>query len=148
MVGFATPGQYREDFPLIAERAAADGASAADLAKARGIADALILGRSYTLPKFEDEDDMHFSGAAIAARLIGFEEGLRYARVAADRDQPDGVIDLLNEGRVTFTPEQRADPRYHQLFRHPKLIKIAAARRREGVTAGLPVFPVEPYTGR
>ncbi len=61
--------------------------------------------------------------------------------------QPDSVIDILNDGRVTFTAEQRADPRYHQLFRHPKLIKIATARRKQGVTAGLPIFPVKPYTG-
>lgn len=148
MVGFATPAQYREDFPLFVERAAALGRTPAQLARSQGIADALILGRPYRLAKFEDQRDLTFANAALAARLIGFEEGLHYARVAADREQADGVVEILNEGRVTFTPEQRADPRYHQLFRHPKLIGTATARRKAGVTAGLPVFPVKPYTGR
>ena len=56
------------------------------------------------------------------------------------------VFDILNDGRVTFSREQRADTRYHQLFRHPKLVGILAARRKAGVNAGLPVFPVKPYT--
>ena len=91
---------------------------------------------------------MDFPNAAIAARLISFDEGMRYARVAVDNSHADAILDILNEGRVTFTPEQRADPRYHDLFRHRNLVKIAAARRKNGVTAGLPVFPVKPYTGR
>lgn len=148
MVGFATPAQYRQDFPLIIERLAAEEASAAELADVRGIADALILGRPYALAKLDDGDDIYFDNAAIAARMISFDEGLHYARIAADREQADAVIDILNEGRVTFTPEQRADPRYHELFRHPKLIGTATARRKAGVTAGLPVFPVKPYIGR
>ena len=49
---------------------------------------------------------------------------------------------------MTFTAEQRADPRYHELFRHPKIARIATTRRKAGVTAGLPVFPVKPYTGQ
>ena len=82
------------------------------------------------------------------ARLVGLDQGLRHARIAADRQQADNVLDILNEGRLTFTPEQRADPRYHALFSHPKLAGIAAARRKEGVLAGLPVFPINPYAGR
>ncbi len=118
------------------------------LAEDRGIAEHLIFGRRYALPKLEDEGDMDFPNAAIAARLISFEEGLLYARSAADRRQADSVIEILSEGRVTFTSEQRADPRYHQLFKHPTLIHIATARRKRGVTGGLPIFPVKPYTGR
>jgi hypothetical protein len=73
-----------------------------------------------------------FDDAAIEARLLSFDAGLRLARIAADRRQSDYVLGILNDGRATFTPEQRADPRYHQLFRHPKLIRIAAARRKQG----------------
>ena len=96
-----------------------------------------------------DEGDIaEFPDAAIDARLSGFEAGLRTARMALETGHSDSVLDILNDGRVTFTPEQRADPRYHALFRHPKLVRIAAARRKEGVLSGLPVFPVKPYTGR
>ncbi|CAN5209180.1 hypothetical protein BH24PSE1_BH24PSE1_11670 [soil metagenome] len=148
MLGFATPEQYREDYPLIEERAKAAGISAQELSDGRLLAEALILGRPYVPQKLDDENAMDFANGAIAARLSSFDEGLRYARAAADRFQPDSVIDILNDGRVTCTPEQRADPRYHQLLRHPKLIRVAAVRRREGITGGLPVFPVKAYTGR
>ena len=146
-VGFATPEQYREDFPLLIASMRERDVPEQRLAEARGIAEHLILGRRYALAKLEDEGDMDFPNAAIAARLISFEEGLLYARVAIERTHPDSVIEILNDGRMTFTPAQRADPRYHQLFRHPKLVKIATARRKQGVTAGLPIFPVKPYTG-
>ena len=148
LLGYALPDQYREDFPLILERARSSGVPEEDLAEARSIAEAFILGRPFSPPKLEEDGDMNFANAGIAARLISFDEGLRYARVAAERVHPDSVIDILNEGRVTFTPEQRADPRYHALFRHPKLVRIATARREQGVTAGLPVFPIRPYAGR
>jgi len=148
LAGFATQAQYQEDFPIIVERAINEDIPKQQLAEIRGIAEHLILGRRYALPPLPDEAAMDFPDAALAARLTSFDEGLRYARVATDRLQPDSAIDILNDGRVTFTPEQRADPRYHQLFRHPKLAKIAAARRKAGAASGLPVFPVEPYTGR
>lgn len=148
MAGFATPAQFNEDRPALEERARADGASANEIADIGIVTEALILGHPYTPPPIENEEFIDFSAAAMEARLVSFEEGLRFARIAVDRHQPDDALDILNEGRVTFTPEQRADPRYHQLFRHPKLVKIAAARRREGATAGLPVFPVKAYAGR
>jgi TolB-like protein len=148
LVGFASPDQYRDDFPQLEKLARASGVPAQDLREGRAIAEGLIFGRPAAIRRLQNPRDMDFINAAIAARLISFDEGLRYARVAADNLQPDSVIDILNEGRVTFTPEQRADPRYHQLFRHPKLIRLAAERRKNGVTAGLPVFPVKPYTGR
>ncbi len=148
ILAFATPAQYREDFPVFVERAADQGRSTAELAEARGIAEALILGRPYKMAKLDVDSVIEFSSAALAARLISFEVGLRYARLATDRLQSDAVVDILNEGRVTFTPSQRADPRYHQLFRHPKLIETVTARRKAGVTAGLPLFPIKVYTGR
>ena len=148
MAGFATPEQAESDFPLLAKWATAQGIPSADIAIGRGIVDGLVHGRPYALKPLEDREVRDFTQAAIAARLLNFEAGLRYARMAADRAQPDRLVDILNHGRVTFTAEQRADPRYHQLFRHPKLVHIAAARRKEGVTAGLPAFPVKAYTGR
>ena len=115
----------------------------------RGIADAVILEKPFIpLAKLETEDEMDFPNAAIGARMISFDEGIRYAGVAAERSQADSVIEILNNGRATFSREQRADPRYHQLFRHPKLVGVVAARRKAGVNAGLPVSPVKPYTGR
>ncbi len=147
LISFGTPEQYRQDFPMVAERLKALGTSAEDLAQNQLADEALIFGRRFIPPEVEDEDDMDFANAAEAARLVSFEQGLRYARAAAARRQPDSVIDILNDGRFTFTSEQRGDPRYHQLFKHPKLIHIATARRKRGVTAGLPVFPVKPYTG-
>lgn len=147
LVGFATPDQYERDFTRISDLVKQDGATQQQLAEMRGIADHAILGRRYVLPKLENEGDMDFANAAIAARMISFDEGLRNARVATNLFQPDLVLQILNDGRVTFSPEQRADPRYHQLFRHPKLVKIATARRKQGVTAGLPIFPVKPYAG-
>lgn len=146
MVGLATPQQYRDDYPLIAGRLTAQGSPASFLATSRQIADALILGKTLTLPKLQTEEGMDFTNAVIGARFISFEEGIRYAGVAAEQSQADAVIDILNDGRVTFSREQRADTRYHQLFRHPKLVGILAARRKAGVNAGLPVFPVKPYT--
>lgn len=148
MCGFGNPDQYREDFPIVVERAAAAGIGADDLAEGRRIVEAFVLDRPFTLPPFDDDTQVEFADAALMARLHSFDYGLRYARIAADQHHSDSALDILNDGRVTFTPEQRADPRYHQLFRHPKLIKIAAERRKAGVTAGLPVFPIKPYTGR
>ena len=148
MAGFATPEQVETDFPALAKWATAQGFPAEDIADGRGIVEALVLGRPHTPKRLKDEEIRDFTEAAIAARLVSFEQGLHYARIAADRAQPDRVIDILNEGRVTFTPEQRADPRYHLLFRHPKLARIAAARRNEGVLAGLPLFPMKAYAGR
>ncbi|HET9811215.1 MAG TPA: TIR domain-containing protein [Sphingomicrobium sp.] len=148
LIGFGTPELYHNDFPKFAERVRAGGISEEDLAEVRGIAESFILGRPFALSRLDDGVSMDFAAAAIAARMISFDEGLRYAFVAANDQQPDTVADILNGGRMTFTPEQRADPRYHQLFRHPRLVKIAAARRKNGVTAGLPVYPVKPYTGR
>ena len=122
--------------------------SAADVDEARGIVEAFIFRRSYSLKPVDGPGPVEFTDAAIDDHLLGFEAGLRTAQLALVRAHADAVLDILNDGRVTFTPAQRADPRYHQLFRHPKLAKIAAVRRREGVTAGLPVFPVKAYTGR
>ena len=147
MVGFATPAQYREDWPAFAERMRADRVPPDAMADSVAVSDALILGRPY-VPQPIEQQLVQFVDAALEARLVSFERGLRFAQVAADTQHADSVLDILNDGRVTFTPEQRADPRYHAIFRHPKLIKIAAARSREGVTAGLPIFPVKPYSGR
>jgi len=148
MIGFATPAQLRDDLPKFVEQGRVLGLPVERVVLRAALAQALVLNRPHVMPKIDDPAEMGFPNAAMAARLIGFEEGLRYARVAADRTQPDSVIDILNDGRATFTPEQRADPRYHQLFRHPKLVKIATARRKQGVTGGLPIFPVKPYAGR
>ena len=148
MGAYATPAQYKNDYAALLEMARADGVAPAELADGKRVLEALILGRPYTPRPFEDDEFLGFADAALEARLVGFERGLAIARRAIDRHHADNVLDILNDGRITFTPEQRADPRYHQLFRHPKLAKIAAVRRREGVTAGLPVFPVKPYTGR
>jgi len=147
MLGFATPAQYAEDWPAFVERGRADRVPPVVMADAKAMADALILGRPYK-PRGADSEVIGFVDAAMDARLVSFEKGLRLAHTAAGNEHADSVLDILNAGRLTFTREQRADPRYHQLFRHPKLAKIAAARRREGVTAGLPIFPVKPYTGR
>ena len=146
--GFGTAADTREDFPLLAERARAEGIPAEDAAEGRAIAEALVSGRTLALSDLGDENEALFADAAIEARLVGFEKGLRYARIAAANAHADDVLDILNDGRVTFTAEQRADPRYHAIFRHPKLAKVEAARRKAGVTAGLPIFPVKPYTGR
>ena len=148
MVGFATPAQYREDSAAFTERARADRVPPDIVADSTAIAEALILGRPYKGQLILDDEIVGFVDAAIVARLVGFEQALRRAAKAADNEHADSLLDILNEGRLTFTPAQRADPRYHQLFRHPKLAKIAAVRRREGVTAGLPVFPIKTYVGR
>ncbi len=147
MLGHGTEGDYREDFPSFEERVRGD-VSPQELAESRSVAEAFIFGRPIKLTPLKDERAIDFIEAALEARNGNFEKALRFARTAADRQQPDNVLEILNDGRVTFTPEQRADPRYHELFRHPKLIGIATARRKEGVTAGLPVFPVKPYVGR
>ena len=148
LVGFGTPTELQDDMPTILEQAKANGVPEDILADGKATAQALILGTSHAPLPFEDGAVPEFADAAMVARLVGFDQGLGLARIAADRQQSDNVLDILNEGRLTFTPEQRADPRYHALFRHPKIAKIAAARRKEGVTAGLPIFPVKPYTGR
>ena len=146
--GFGTSDDYREDFPTIARKSLESGIEAEDIEEARKIVEAFVLGRSYQPEPLDEGEFFSLSDAALDARLVGFEAGLRMANRAMRNTQADAVLDILNEGRVTFTAEQRADPRYHALFRQPKLAKIAAARRRENVTAGLPVFPVKPYTGR
>jgi TolB-like protein len=148
LVGFGTPTQLSEDMPKVIEHARAEGVPEDIIADSKAVAEALVLGRPHKPLPFADGAVPEFVDAAMYARLVGFEQGLRLAGIAADRQQADNVLDILNEGRLTFTPEQRADPRYHRLFRHPKLVKIAVTRRREGATAGLPIFPVKPYSGR
>lgn len=148
MLGFATPAQYRQDLPAFTERTRSDRVPPDEIADALAMAEAFILGRPYKGRPGIEDPFVGFVDGALEARLVSFERGLRFARIAADKEHSDSVLDILNEGRVTFSLEQRADPRYHQLFRHPKIAKIAAVRRREGVTAGLPVFPVKAYTGR
>ena len=148
MAGYATPAQYREDMPALSERARAEGVSPEDLAETSKVIEALVFDRPFTPRPLDDVGALDFIDAAFEARLVSFDAALRIASSAVERHQADNVLNILNEGRVTFTPDQRADPRYHALFKHPKLAKIAAARRKAGVTAGLPVFPVKPYTGR
>lgn len=148
LLGFATPAQYREDLPAFTERARADRVPPDIMADSMAMAESFILGRPNKGRLSIEDEVVGFVDAAFEARLGSFEQALRIARRAADNEHADSSLDILNEGRVTFTPEQRADPRYHALFRHPKLAKIAAARRREGVTAGLPIFPMKAYTGR
>jgi TolB-like protein len=148
MVGFATPAQYRDDLPGFIARARTDRVPPDVIAESMAIGEAFILGKPYKRQSPLDDQFVGFVDAASAARLVGFEQGLQITRKAAANEHADSLLDILNEGRLTFTPGQRADPRYHQLFRHPKLAKIAAVRRREGVTAGLPVFPVKTYVGR
>ncbi|QIK96318.1 TIR domain-containing protein [Sphingomonas sp. HDW15A] len=138
---------FRSDFPLIAKWILEEGGTAEDVAEARGIANAYVTGGAYRPRPIEDRK-AEFIDAALDSRLFDFETGMKTARLALATAQPDSILDILNDGRVTFSSEQRADPQYHALFRDPKLAKIAAARRREGVAAGLPVFPVKPYTGR
>ena len=148
MAGFAGPDVYREDFPEFVKYARNSGIPDEGLAETRRIAETFILGRSHSLKPIDGPGPVEFSDAAIDARFGGLAVGLRTARLALERAHADSVLDILNDGRVTFSPEQRADPRYHALFRHPKLAQIAAARRARGVKAGLPFFPVKPYTGR
>lgn len=148
IAGFATPAELRRDLPKLEERGRAGPIPPEAVEESLRIAEAMVLSRPYKPRPVFAAGPPQFVTAAISARLEGFEQGLRYARIAADSQQADDVLEILNEGRLTFTPEQRADPRYHALFRHPKLVKIAAARREEGVTAGLPVFPVKTYSGR
>jgi hypothetical protein len=148
MASQATEAEYRRDFPALEQRALASGWTAEDLVEARAVVEAFIFRRPITLPPMDDDRVPEFIDAVIDGRLISFERGLRLARIAAGHQHADSVLDILNDGRVTFTREQRADPRYHELFRHPKLSQIADARRNRGVLAGLPVFPVKRYTGR
>ncbi|HET9355224.1 MAG TPA: hypothetical protein VFO42_03555, partial [Sphingomicrobium sp.] len=148
MAGFATADVYREDYPLLLRSAVDNGVSPQEIADGRGIIEAFIFGRDYPLDPIDEGEYAEFSDAAIDSRMSGFDAGLRTARLALENAHSDSILDILNQGRVTFSPEQRADPRYHALFRHPKLARIAVARRKEGVTAGLPIFPVKRYTGR
>ena len=148
LMGHGTHADFRADLPALLERARVLGMPPDGVRELGQLAEAFVVGRPIKSPPPPDDRIVDFIDGAIEARLGSFDTALRYTRTAADRHQADSVLDILNEGRVTFTPEQRADPRYHELFRHPKLVKIAAARRERGVLAGLPLFPVRPYSGR
>ena len=148
IAGFGDEDTYREDFPLVIKRAKADGITAKQVAEAKGIVEGYLLGRAYSPKPIVEGENAEFLDAALDARFFGFETGLRTAQAALSSAQADSILDILNDGRVTFTPEQRADPRYHALFKHPKLVHIAAARRARGMKAGLPVFPMKAYSGR
>ena len=148
MLGHANEADFRNDYADVEERGIAAGVPPEHLPENRKLMEAFIFERPFKAPTPGNELGVEFVDAALLARAGDFEEALRLARIAVERQQPDNVLDILNEGRLTFTPQQRADPRYHDLFRHPKLAKIAAARRKRGVHAGLPLFPVKPYTGR
>ena len=147
LAGFGTEADFERDRPAIKARGSSNGVSAEDLAEGEAIVMGFMRGRSVRLRPLPDDRIVEFIDAVLDGRLISFELGMRHARFAAEHQHADDVLNILNDGRVTFTREQRADPRYHALFRHPKLARIAAVRRRQGVEAGLPVLPVKPYTG-
>lgn len=144
MLTLATPEQYVEDFPLLIKNS--PNIQPDDQRLSRQIADAIILGKPFAGRLPEDEAD--FVLVALQARLGSTDRAFEQAREAIELFQPDQALGLVNGSRLNFTPEQRADPRYHALFRHPKLVKLERYRRAQGMTAGLPVFPVKPYTGR
>ncbi len=90
------------------------------------------------------EEGWGFDYAAVLSRCGRLDDALRIFRRTATRSQADMVEALLMDGRSSFPPEARADPRYHAIFRdfaHLRLIE--AARRKNGVLAGLPVAPAD-----
>ncbi len=55
------------------------------------------------------------------------------------------ILTFLDDHRLAPEEEIRADPRYHAIFDIPRFKAVADYRREQGLTTGLPVFPVQPY---
>ena len=67
------------------ERGRTDGVPADLIADGTKITEALVLGRQYRPKPLEGEQQfVEFVDAAMEARLARFEDGLRFARTAAD----------------------------------------------------------------
>lgn len=73
------------------------------------------------------------------------DEALEMALRRTDSSSTEEILLLLQDHRLTPSPEIRADPRYHAIFEIPRYQAVANYRREHGLTAGLPVFPVKPY---
>lgn len=111
--------------------------------EARGAARGVILGQPFPM-KPPLPTDRGFGYASLLAAGGRIDDAFRVARYTAPRSQADQIVQIMADGRLDFAPELRADPRYHALFRDfPHLSRIADARRRNGVLAGLPIQPAQ-----
>jgi hypothetical protein len=108
-----------------------------------GIARSLVTNRPCVM-RPAPEVAWGYEYAAVLSRCGRLDDAFRIARWTAGRSQADMVLAILSDGRNSFPPEARADPRYHALFRDfPHLARIEAARRKNGVLGGLPVAPAD-----
>ncbi|WP_162888120.1 TIR domain-containing protein [Sphingomonas mesophila] len=144
MLHLATPEQYARDYPELKRRSPNFPAELETLS--RKILDAVILGKPFDGNIPVDQAD--FFLVAAHARLGSTDTAFRLADLAIERFHPDQVLAMIGTRRLGFSAEQRADPRYHALFRNPKLVHMERYRRARGKLEGLPVFPVKPYAGR
>lgn len=140
----ATPRDYAADYPGL-EKVSTHVPPDITLLS-RQLADTIIMGKPFT-GKLTPDGPGYFL-AALEAKVGSLDRALEFADEAAASDHPDGIRSLVNGRRLNFSPAQRADPRYHALFRHPKLVALERYRRKSGLLEGLPVFPVKPYEGR
>lgn len=140
LVDVGTVEQYERDFPLILEKFGSSLPSEA-VREMKQIVPALIGGRPFSIAPAK-EGDRGYDFAAVLARGGRLDDAFRVARETAKRSQADEVLMILTDGRGSFPPEVRADPRYHALFRdYPHLRRIAAVRRKNNVLGGLPIEP-------
>lgn len=101
-------------------------------------------------PLMQDFSDNGFTGGIshwmlMVMRYGYIDEGFSIAMRGIDMAPALAVLPLLTESQLTLPPEVRADPRYHAIFEIPRFKAVADYRKSKGMTAGLPVFPVQPY---
>jgi TolB-like protein len=138
LIDIGTVPDLDRDLPVIVERLKAHN-PAEPVDEIARVARALITGQVCVMKPAPDPA-WGYDYAAVLSRCGRLDDALRVARWTAGHSQADMVGAMLTDGRNSFTPEARADPRYHALFRDfPHVRLIEAARRKNGVLAGLPI---------
>lgn len=86
-------------------------------------------------------DDFGWAYAASLAIMGRIDDSFIVAHRSLDRMHVGEIVEILGDGRFVFPPSVRADPRFHALFRDPRLDRLAVRRRQEGKFGGLPLEP-------
>lgn len=140
LADIGSPEAFERDFPMIADRLRPTMSPEA-FAEMSNAVRGFVFNRPFDVSPVED-GARGYDFAAILARAGRLDDAFDVARFTAPRSQADEIVMIMSDGRLTFPPEARADPRYHALFRDfPHLRRIADIRRKNGVPGGLPIEP-------
>ncbi|WP_265571066.1 TIR domain-containing protein [Sphingomicrobium nitratireducens] len=143
LANFASQEEFERDWKVISKQLKAAGLGDKDLAETvRGLR-AIISGKripSEGSNLFVANDSLSLAGEAAAGDA---DRALDRLENFADENGLFGAFSFLSDGRLSYSPEARTDPRYHAAFEHPFMKAIVAYRRKHGIMRGVPLAPSE-----